>query len=320
MVMADPQDRARADAEAAAWLARLQQDERTPETEAAFQEWLRLNARHEAAFARATEVWEMLPGAAAIRAFDASSAVVPMRRRSVPYAALAMAATLVAGLVAGGLYWTSRPVVYETAPGEQQVKTLADGSRVSLNTDSRISVSYAGGRRHVALERGEAVFDVEHDAGHPFVVDAGAERVQDLGTSFVVRRDADRVTVTLLKGAVAVSRLADGRTAMLQAQLTPGDRATFAGGAEAVVDRPSVDAVTAWRRGEVVFSNATLKDAAAEINRYGPVKVVVTDAQVANLHVSGIFETNDPAEFAVVMAKMNNLHAQRVGQQIELSR
>ncbi len=135
-----------------------------------------------------------------------------------------------------------------------------------------------------------------------------------------MRRDTGRVTVTLLKGRVALSRLSGDRATALQAQLQPGDRATIAGGAQPVVDRPSVDAVTAWRHGEVVFSNATLKDAADEINRYGPVKVVVTDGQAANLHVSGIFETNDPEEFAVVMAKMNGLHAQRVGQRIELSR
>lgn len=313
---------ARADAEAAAWLARLQQDERTPQTEAAFQAWLRADPANEAAFARATDVWEMLPGAAAVRDAGGASVVpLPARRRAPRYVEMALAATVLAGLVAGGVYWTSRPTVYETAVGEQQVKTLADGSRVSLNTDSRISVSYGGGVRHIALERGEAVFDVEHDPAHPFLVDAGGERVRALGTSFAVRRDPDGVRVTLIRGRVDVSHIGEaGGPAVVQAELTPGERATVLSGGGAVVDWPSVDAVTAWRHGEVVFSNATLQAAADEINRYGPVKVVVRDAGVADLHVSGIFETNDPTEFAVVMAKMNGLHAQRTGRQIELSR
>jgi transmembrane sensor len=316
-------ERGRADAEAAAWLARLQQDERTPQTEAAFQDWLRADGANEAAFARATDVWEMLPGAAAVRELGPSARLVapPARRRPNRVVEWAVAATLLTGLVAGGLWWMSRPAVYETAAGEQQVKTLRDGSRVSLNTDSRISVSYGGGLRHIALERGEAVFDVEHDPAHPFVVDAGGERVRALGTSFEVRRDEGRVMVTLVRGRVDVSRLGEnGAPAVVLARLTPGDRATIAAGGEAVLDRPSVDAVTAWRHGEVVFTNATLQAAAAEINRYGPVKVVVTDAAAAQLPVSGVFETNDATEFAVVMARMNGLRAQRVGQRIELSR
>ncbi len=316
-------ERGRADAEAAAWLARLQQDERTAQTEAAFQDWLRAADANEAAFARATDVWEMLPGAAAVRDLGLGAQVValPVRRRASRVVPWAMAATLVAGLVAGGVWWTSRPTVYETAAGEQQVKTLRDGSRVSLNTDSKISVAYGGGLRRITLERGEAVFDVEHDPAHPFVVDADGERVRAVGTSFEVRRDDGKVMVTLIRGKVDVSRLGrDGAPAIVQAHLTPGDRATIASGGEAVLDRPSVDAVTAWRHGEVVFANTTLQAAAAEINRYGSVKVVVTDAGAAELPVSGVFETNDPAEFAVVMAKVNGLRAQRVGQQIELSR
>jgi len=319
---------ARAGAEAAAWLARLQQDDRTPETEAAFKDWLRADAAHEAAFARATDLWEILPGAAAVRDMGLVQPVVVRRPRTRTAArgrltmrVTMMAATVLAGLCAGGAWWLSRPAVYETAAGEQQVKTLHDGSRVSLNTDSRISVSYSGSMRHIALERGEAVFDVEHDPAHPFVVDAGDERVKALGTSFAVRRDAGRVVVTLIRGRVDVSRLGeDGTPAVIQARLVPGDRATIVSGGEAVLDRPSLDAVTAWRHGEVVFSNTTLQAAADEINRYGQVKVVVTDAGAARLPVSGIFETNDPTEFAVVMAKMNGLRARRAGQRIELSR
>ena len=318
MVKADTQ--ARAAAEAAAWLARLQQDGRSPQTEAAFQDWLRTDAANASAFARATDIWEMLPGAAAVRDLTGVTPL-PVRRRSSGYVEMALAATVLAGLVAGGVYWTSRPAVFETAAGEQQVKTLRDGSRVSLNTDSRISVSYGGGVRHIALERGEAVFDVEHDPAHPFLVDAGGERVRALGTSFAVRRETGRVTVTLIRGRVDVSRIGDaGGPAVIQAELTPGERATVVSGAAAVVDRPSIDAVTAWRHGEVVFSNTTLAAAADEINRYGPVKVVVNDASVAELPVSGVFETNDPTEFAVVMAKLNGLHARRIGGRIELSR
>ncbi|EGF91668.1 fecR family protein [Asticcacaulis biprosthecium C19] len=324
MVRLRTAEREQADAEASAWLARLQHDDRSTDTEAAFQNWLNTHPDHQAAFERATEVWELLPGAASVRQAIAANDDFPIRAKPARKAGgrrafAAVAAASVAAMVAAGALWMSQPTVYETLPGEQQVTTLRDGSRVSLNTDSRVTVAYGPGQRQVALDRGEALFDVKPDPKRPFVVTVGDGQVKALGTSFLVRRNPDHTAVTLIHGKVEVSRR-DGDGLQRLAILLPGERLTFGGPSRPVLDKPVVDTVTAWRHGEVIFSDISLREAAGELNRYGPVRIIIADPEVGALRVSGVFETNDAAEFAVAVAQMNRLKARRSGETIVLSR
>lgn len=302
-------------AEASAWLARLNNDERTPESEAAFQAWLGAAPAHQAAFDEVSELWEMLPGAVAMRtARAANDEAGGLSRRNWLTAA---AAIVIVAVLAGGYVWLNRPDVYRTGHGQQRMVTLRDGSRLALNTDSEISVRFGASQRRVRLNRGEVLFDVAHDAHRPFVVRVrGGEEVRALGTSFVVR-DVDGIAVTLLQGKVDVTR-ATGDGADRRVVLAPGDRLSI--GATWLVDRPSVAAVTAWRHGEVIFSNTRLGDAAEELNRYGQVRIVVTDPAAARLRVSGVFATGDTSEFATAMAQLNGLKVKRSGQTIELAR
>src|SRR5690606_28626324 len=96
------------------------------------------------------------------------------------------------------------PVV-RTGVGEQRTVTLEDGSRVSLNTATRLSLHFDRGVRRVRLQSGEALFEVARDPGRPFVVESGDRQVRALGTAFIVRRDAGRIAVTLMEGSVEVA-------------------------------------------------------------------------------------------------------------------
>jgi transmembrane sensor len=306
-------------AEAAAWLTRLQAPDRTAATEAAFQAWLREPA-HERAFARATDAWEIIPGAARPAAAKAGGAF----DRSRPGRRLAMAlAACVALVVAvgGAGAWLARDPVYTTRPGEQQVFTLSDGSRVALNTGSHLVVDFSEDERRVRLERGEAMFEVTRNPDRPFIVQAGEERVRVLGTTFTVRNDGKKVAVVLVEGRVEVTRETPRQPRPVPvAVLAPGERLTVRADAGAAIDRPRVEAVTAWRRGEVMFDETPLIDAAAELNRYGGTQVQVGDPQLASLSLSGVFQTHDPAEFARVAAELYDLKADREGDRIVLRR
>lgn len=313
MVSLDPKQRERVQAEAAAWLARLNNDERAPEADAAFQEWLQAAPEHAAAFERVSAVWDLLPDAASLeRAANDRPA-----RRTWMWGAVAAAAVVLA--IAGGNAWMTRPVTYQTGHGQQQTVTLRDGSQLALNTDSEVTVAFAGGKRRMDLMRGEVLFDVAHDPKSPFIVSAGNERVQALGTAFVVRRDPDRTRVTLLRGRVGVSRVTNGGE-QSQAILSPGERASVDSAEHVTLDRPSIEAVTAWQRGEVVFAGTSLGEAAAELNRYGSVRIVITDPAVAALRVSGIFATDNAPEFADAMAQLNGLKVRRSKDVVELVR
>jgi transmembrane sensor len=308
----------RIEAEAAAWLARLHADQHET-TLAALNDWLAEDAAHALAFERANEVWAILPRA--VRRGEDHTRLQPIsHRRPWLRPGLAMAASLVLGL--GVLWWSLGSAGdYVTRPGEQQVATLNDGSRIALNTDTRVDVRFDADRRHITLDRGEAMFEVAHDAERPFVVIAGDTRVQALGTVFMVRRTPEAVIVTLIKGEVAVTRETSGagegsESPML---LQPGERLTEPQAGPARIEPTSVEAATAWRRGQTIFEETPLGAAVTELNRYGGPQVVIDDPRVAALPISGVFTTNAP-DFAQAVADLHDLDLDREGDTLRLRR
>jgi transmembrane sensor len=303
------EERARLNAEASAWLARAH-GPNGAEVEVPLQDWLGSDPEHQKAFERATELWALLPGAAAIANMEARAP-----RRFMP---TAIAASILAVVATGAMtVYLNRAPVFDTGAGEQRTTTLDDGSRIALNTDSHITVNFDRDKRQISLDRGEAMFDVTHDAARPFVVAAGDEQIKALGTSFVVRRDGDRVRVTLIHGKVEVTRT--GGRPQLLAVLAPGERVSAVPQAPPVLDRPALDTVTAWRRGEIVFRDTPLSDAVAEVNRYGQKRVVVNDARLGAIPISGVFATDDAAEFASAVAQLHGLRVRREGEALLLT-
>ncbi|MDC7684536.1 FecR family protein [Asticcacaulis sp. BYS171W] len=312
----EDEDRSRVTADAAAWLARLQNEDRTPAAEAAFEAWLATTPGATEAFDRVSGVWDILPDAAPlarIKAANDTRAAPKARRFFLPAVAAALIATIGLGIYA----FQSRAVVYETRPGQQRTLTLSDGSRVMLNTDTEVQVRYSGARRQINLTHGEALFEVRHDAARPFLVRAGDEQVRALGTVFVVRREPESVAVTLLKGKVEVAPLSKDPDAAVI--LSPGERATVRDTARPVLDRPAVATVTAWRRGEIIFSDTSLAEAVGEINRYSTTRIVLSDRRMAALRVSGVFQAQDTAEFAATVAQLNGLRVRREGDTLRLT-
>lgn len=320
----------RASAEAAAWIARLQSPDCCPETEAALADWLKLDAAHRRAFDHATEVWGMIP-AAALRQPVTAARPAPARRRRgrAPLAPAvrrwspALAVCLVL-LLAVGVLLLGGSGGFSTAVGEQQMATLDDGTRITLNTDTQLHVRYADDLRSVALDRGEAMFEVAPNPRRPFVVTAGDTKIRALGTSFIVRRARGSVVVTLIQGKVSVT---DGTLrpdsvpgTAPSTILAPGERLTVTGQAGSLIDRPSIEAVTAWRRGQAVFSDTPLSDAIAELNRYGGPHVVLDDPRLASLRVSGVFATNDTVEFATAIAALHGLQVSRSRAEVVIAR
>ena len=98
---------------------------------------------------------------------------------------------------------------YETRIGEQRDVLLSDGSRVTLNTNTALSVHYSKGRRFLVLERGEALFSVAHNTARPFDVAAAGTLTRAVGTEFNVDMRNTKVTVSVLEGVVQVSTATD---------------------------------------------------------------------------------------------------------------
>ena len=181
------------------------------------------------------------------------------------------AVAAVAAVVVGVTMWSARPLSYETGLGERRIVVLADGSKVTLDTESRITVRLTGRRRAVELASGQAFFDVEGDPARPFVVRAGATDVTALGTRFDVRRAGGGAQVTLVEGKVDV---VDRGQATPRWSLAPGQQIVTASPRPAV---RSVDAAseTSWTVGRLIFAGDTVEAAVAEVNRYTASKVVL---------------------------------------------
>jgi transmembrane sensor len=325
------QERQRARAEASVWIVRLHGAHRTSELEAGFRRWLEASPDNAAEFERVTAVWEAAPHAS----IAGLPRVVHQERASSNYRPWAIAATLLVIAVAGSIvgYRLERNPDYVTAIGEQRTVPLEDGSRIALNSNSEIRIEFTAEKRAVRLLRGEAFFEVAHNQERPFVVIAGDNQVTAVGTAFEVRYEPDHIDVTLVEGKVNVTSTVEpleppasvsssktglGHLSSSGYAMTAGERLRVAKNAPAKIDAPRVDAVTAWRRGEVMLDDTPLTEAIAEMNRYSKAALVIDESNIATLHVSGIYHTGDSEGFAQTVAQLYGLQVTQEGGQIHL--
>jgi transmembrane sensor len=316
-----PDRRRLARAEAAAWIVRLHGPDRGPALEAGFRAWLSADPENARQFERVTEVWDAAGTITVAGVPRMAHWKQPSRRRSLALAATVLLVCAL-GFFALDRLWLNP--TYATGIGEQRMVRLSDGSRVSLNASTQVQVSFRRAERRVRLERGEAYFEVTRNAARPFVVVAGEHRVTAVGTAFVVRYEPDRTAVTLVEGKVAVATRAPGEQALELQQpsqrqmLSPGQRLTFLSGRTPKLDEPRIDAVTAWRRGEVMLDETILADAVAEMNRYDERMLVIDDPAVAALRISGIYHAGDSSGFAQTIAELYDLQVIRQQGRIHL--
>jgi transmembrane sensor len=302
--------------EAAAWIARLRDERRGADVEAELQEWLGESPEHQRSFKRMTHVWEQA-GNIRMRAQTDDSATRRRRSRFSPWSAT-VAATLVLVIIAAVYYWRDNTLT--TAVGQQQVRVLRDGTRVVLNTDTRIEVSYDEHFRRVRLVRGEARFDVFKDPARPFLVSVSDQEIRALGTSFIVRHENDQdLSVTLVDGRISVTPAAVNGETPPQV-LVPGQRLIISRHHAPAVDRPELSRVTAWERGRVEFEETPLEDATTEMNRYTTTRLIVPDNEVGQLRIGGVFRAGDSDEFVKIVTAAFGLRAERNGADIVLSK
>lgn len=293
-------------AEAGAWLARLHGPNRTREVEEGFHAWVSENPEHAAAFEHMTDTWEKAARLRRRPLEHVASWELPGFRISFSRAALATMAVAVLAVIGTLFYLHSDAVA--TAVGEQRILTLDDGSRVYLNTATRAVVHYDEAFRRVELDKGEALFEVAKRPDWPFIVVAGGRQIKALGTSFIVRRDDENLAVTLVDGQVTVSPPpTPGSSDAKIFTLSPGQRLTLSDSRAPRLDRPALDKMIAWQRGQVALDNLPLADAVAEMNRYSRTQLIVDSLQAASIRVSGIFRSGDSTNFADAVSKTYGL-------------
>jgi transmembrane sensor len=283
--------------------------------------WLDESTAHRVAYLQMQKAWGRADRLAALRAPQPMREARPGRGFAVPRFA-AIAAML--AICLGAAVWyrvasSSTSQTYATEIGQHQAVRLADGTRIELNTDSRLQTQVTGSARTMRLEKGEAYFDVVHDAQRPFVVFAGNRKITDIGTKFSVRLDGDQVRVLVREGEVKVETL-DGR-AVAPALAEAGHAVVAQANGLLVTDRAprEVTRELSWRSGVLVFDQETLAAAAEEFNRYNHKKVVVL-GKARDLHIGGRFRANNADIFASLIQTGMGVNVRYAGDEIIISK
>ena len=331
------------------WLARRDARAASPEEQQEFEAWLNRSVLHRVAYLRLKNVWNDAQRLRALGAGIRSDlppppqswnlspffkrhdradnriprwwARQPPRTRRALFASCALALVTVAALSQWPLGKS-----YETPVGGIASVPMADGSQVTLNTNSEIDVAMSETERLVDLKQGEAFFEVAKDPQRPFVVRVGDRRVVAVGTKFSVRRDMHSrhgdIQVIVTEGVVrlesvnkhdvenaAVHRLAAGGVARVNRD-------------GLIIQRKPVSETEeqlSWRSGVLVFRDVTLMEAAEEFNRYTERKIRIADPRVGELLIAGSFRTTNVDALLRLLEQGYPIRVHSDGEEITLS-
>ena len=296
-----PKTRGMVRRQAASWLARLQSG-RDPDIERKFQRWRDADPRHAEAFDRVRRSYEQA-GLLRQSPIASQGRHEPTARKLEwrPRPALAAAAAVVVLvpitlLVVRGVppFGATDTIMLMTAVGEIRQVNLADGSKVTLDTSTKVDVEIGRSRRTAHLRYGRARFQVAQ-AEKPFVVETANSTISSRQGVIDVEQGARRDRVQVLAGQADVR----GSDAASLLELRAGQGVTMtAGGAEqrgAAVPAPD------WTRGMLQFDGTPLADAVALANRYSEQHIILV-GDLTGLRVTGAFRAGDTTGLAKALA------------------
>lgn len=296
------------------WLMRVQQAPDDVAVHSALQQWLEADPAHAAAYQKAQRVWQLtgqlLPSTTAQWPQPVAEVVrLKPRRRWPQVLAAGLAACLVVALAPR--LWLNLQADYRTGVAEQQRVPLPDGSVVRLDAGSAIKVALGEHRRDVTLLRGQAFFEVAPDAARPFHVQAAGLDVRVTGTAFNVELQPDGQRVAVDHGSVQVT---DSRQQLLSPGLTAGQTLRVDERSHAVtLANVPVSQVAPWRDGQLIVDNQRLGDVIRTLERYVPGRIVLNDAGLGDLRITGLYNLREPGLALQAMLGAHGGHVREIG-------
>lgn len=299
-------------AEASAWLARLQREDIGEQDGLEFEAWLAAAPGNRAAYTRAVSMWHEFEATApqvqdelatrerhdALRLRRGST-----RRWWMGAGGMAIAASLAVAVLPGIVTQQATAETYATGKGERKRVTLADGSLVDMNAETKLSVTYARAGRKVDLAEGEAIFDVVRDAKRPFTVAAANREVRVLGTQFDVRQRQGDLMVTVARGKVQVRPLG-AETTGREFTLTPGQRLEVARSGHEKLQVVDPQEAFSWRAGRLIYRGEPLANVVADLNRQYVEQIEVSDPELGKMPVTGVIVLDDQSAVVARLSLM----------------
>ncbi len=299
--------------EAAQWFVHMNNLPVSAAMQQGFRTWLTQDPMHEQAYRQTARLWSDLriPAQQA-----AKSGWHRKTRRSFSFWQATKWSSLAATalvIVAASALWRDAGLIqrsladYAVAPGTYSELILSDGSRVYLDGDSAINTHFTGQERNVELIRGRAWFDVTRNENLPFNVTGGDATVHVLGTAFAVELEPEQTKVTVERGLVAVN----GQQGA-EVRLEAGDSAVVSGNAIERSAGIDAEAALAWRRGLIMMNQTPLKSVVSELSKYSAGRIILADASLETLPVSGVFQVQNPEAVFEALRNTLNLTVVRV--------
>lgn len=282
--------------QAAQWLVRLHSGQAGADDWAACARWRAAHPAHEQAWQKAERLSQRFGAVPPALGVPVLTRHIANRR-----AVLRMLTVLGVAAPAAWLGWRHAPwqnwtADYATATGEHREVTLADGSRLTLNTGSAVNVAWSDTERLVRLERGEVYVRTAPDtaaAPRPFVVETPQGRLRALGTRFTVRlqpagNDAPATTqLSVLEHRVEATPRSGGT-----ARIVKAGQAVQLTAMQVEAPQPHTADAPGWTQGVLYADAMELGDFVAELSRYRP-GVIRCAPEVAGLRISGAFQLAD---------------------------
>jgi transmembrane sensor len=291
------------DEQAAAWFARLRAENATGEEKAAFARWLAQDFAHRQAFDEISLLW----GDARLKRALSEAETKPAeffrlnkKTRPGPRLLLAVAVSLALLFVFRVELAVLFQADYATQVGEQKTVRLEDGSSVTLNTDSALAVTMQGDQRTIELLKGEAFFDVQPDAGRPFIVHGEHSITRVLGTRFFVHEKGRSDEVKVLSGRVEVTDVRRWRQSVV---LRDGDAVSVDRDGHGETGRLDTKLATSWLDGYLVFEDMALGEVIEQVQRYRNGLVIFKDNSLRELKINGRINLRDSAHILETLEK-----------------
>ena len=194
--------------------------------------------------------------------------------------------------------------------------TLPDGSKVSLNKNSRLVFpeKFSKSNREVTLT-GEALFEVEPNKAYPFIVNTSLVGIRVLGTIFSVNTHSDGVVlVSVTQGIVMLFKVDERNGDTLSLLLHTGECGMMKKGALHPVrtEATSPDGLF-WANHTLDFRSTLLSEVFTMLEKYYSVKITASDPSVMNCRLTATFLNEPVNRILAIIAESFNLELQTQG-------
>ena len=214
------------------------------------------------------------------------------------------------------LFKQSQTISTKTQFAQVQTIELPDGTKVTLNSKSKISYSKEFGKSNRFLTlKGEAFFDVTSNKEIPFVIEAQGATIKVVGTRFNVKayKYQHEVKVAVVEGTV---QLFETKQPAKKAILNAGETGVYIKKKQAVKKMPNVDVnEISWKTMKMSFENSTLLEVAEVISSTYHMSISVSDV-VMDCTITVEFDQKDLASVLKVLKSTLDLRITKQGDTI----